>query len=273
MNDPNSIYKDYNIIFITRNPWNLFTSVIKAGDDPLSHETFHLSPKYAFTIEEYFVSMQRFIEARDGSFPNIYTIKYEELFDDDFSKIKSIGKQNENSLFKEERFIKLYNSCYELLKIQIELSVKYSKLRNKNSILSNALLDRDWVYGYICGYVTSCFDNSYLKNKEEIYSSVICGILHLLGIRGSKIVKEHISTVIWCQEYCCYYLYDGISNHRMRDDMVYEVIGNFFDNKKNTGYAIGKIIIPGLINIRNKIVETSRSLETYISKKQVNDSW
>lgn len=48
---------------------------------------------------------------------------------------------------------------------------------------------------------------------------------------------------------------------------------NFFDNKKNTGYAIGKIIIPGLLNIRNKIVETSRSLETYISKKQVNDSW
>jgi hypothetical protein len=112
-----------------------------------------------------------------------------------FSKIKSIGKQNENSLFKEERFIKLYNSCYELLKIQIELSVKYSKLRNKNSILSNALLDRDWVYGYICGYIISCFKNSYLKDKDEIYTSVICGILHLLGIRGSKVVKEHISTV------------------------------------------------------------------------------
>ena len=104
MNDPNSIYKDYNIIFITRNPWNLFTSVIKAGDDPLSHETFHLSPKYAFTIEEYFVSMERFIEARDGSFPNIYTIKYEELFDDDFSKIKSImdsiGLKYENNIFE-----------------------------------------------------------------------------------------------------------------------------------------------------------------------------
>ena len=43
--------------------------------------------------------------------------------------------------------------------------------------------------------------------------------------------KEHTSTVIWCQEYCCYYLFDGISNHRMRDDMVYEIVGNFFDNK------------------------------------------
>lgn len=89
-NNPSSIYKDYSIIFITRNPWNLFTSVIKAGDDPLSHEMWHLSPKYPFTVEEYFVSLDRYIEARDGNFPNIYTIKYEELFEDGNKKIKNI---------------------------------------------------------------------------------------------------------------------------------------------------------------------------------------
>ena len=59
-NNPTSVYKDYSIIFITRNPWNLFTSVIKAGDDPLSHEQWHLSPKYPFTIEEYLVSCLNF---------------------------------------------------------------------------------------------------------------------------------------------------------------------------------------------------------------------
>lgn len=89
-NNPTSIYKDYNIIFVTRNPWNLFTSVIKAGDDPLSHEQWHLSPKYPFTIEEYFVSLDRYIEARDGNFPKIHTIKYEELFENNNQKIKSI---------------------------------------------------------------------------------------------------------------------------------------------------------------------------------------
>lgn len=89
-NHPESIYKDYHIIFITRNPWNIFTSVIKAGNDPLSHETWHLSPKYAFTIEEYFVSVQRHLEAKNGNFPKIYTIKYEELFENNFKKIKSI---------------------------------------------------------------------------------------------------------------------------------------------------------------------------------------
>lgn len=47
----------------------------------------------------------------------------------------------------------------------------------------------------------------------------------------------------------------------------------FFENKKNTGYAFGRVIIPGLLNIRNKIIETSYSLESYILKKQVNDNW
>lgn len=113
-NNPSSIYKDYNIIFITRNPWNLFTSVIKAGDDPLSHEQWHLSPKYPFTVEEYFVSLDRYIEARDGNFPNIYTIKYEELFEDGNVKIKDImdkiGLIYDNDIFqtqtKEYRFKK-----------------------------------------------------------------------------------------------------------------------------------------------------------------------
>jgi hypothetical protein len=90
LNDPTSIYKDYYIIFVTRNPWNLFTSVIKVGDDPLSGETWHLSPKYGFTVEEYFASSKLFLEARNNNFPKIYTIKYEEFFTNDGKAIKDI---------------------------------------------------------------------------------------------------------------------------------------------------------------------------------------
>jgi len=90
LNDPASIYKDYYIIFVTRNPWNLFTSVIKVGDDPLSGETWHLSPKYGFTVEEYFASSKLFLEARNNNFPKIYTIKYEEFFTNDGKAIKDI---------------------------------------------------------------------------------------------------------------------------------------------------------------------------------------
>lgn len=65
------------------------------------------------------------------------------------------------------------------------------------------------------------------KNGKEIFEGDI--VKH--KFRRIWQTKEHISTVVWCQEYCCYYLFDGICNHRMRDDMVYEIIGNFFDNK------------------------------------------
>ena len=90
LQDPVSTYKDYYVIFVTRNPWNLFTSVIKAGDDPLSGETWHLSPKYPFTIEEYFVACDRFLEAKNGNFPKIYTIRYEDFFENNGKAIKDI---------------------------------------------------------------------------------------------------------------------------------------------------------------------------------------
>ena len=90
LKDPVSVYKDYYVIFVTRNPWNLFTSIIKAGNDPLSHETWHLSPKYAFTVEEYFIACERFLEASRGNFRNIYTIRYEDFFTNNGQAIKDI---------------------------------------------------------------------------------------------------------------------------------------------------------------------------------------
>lgn len=117
LKDPVSIYKDYCVIFVTRNPWNLFTSIIKVGDDPLSHESWHLSPKYALTVEEYFVSLERFIEAQNGNFPNIYTIKYEEFFEDNFSKIKNImddiGLNYEYDIFETQKKVYKFKSNIE----------------------------------------------------------------------------------------------------------------------------------------------------------------
>jgi len=89
-NHPESIYKDYSIVFIQRNPWNIFSSTIKAGFNPLSNITNHHQTEYHFTISEYFVSLERFLEARNGKFPNIYTIRYEDLFVDNYKQIKDI---------------------------------------------------------------------------------------------------------------------------------------------------------------------------------------
>ena len=40
--------------------------------------------------------------------------------------------------------------------------------------------------------------------------------------------QEHTSTVVWNDKFMCYYLFDGVCNHRMREDVIYEVIGNIF---------------------------------------------
>jgi len=64
--------------------------------------------KYPFTVEEYFISCDRFLEAKSGNFPNIYTIRYEDFFvnggkaikdimDDNWIRVRFryIGKQNQ----------------------------------------------------------------------------------------------------------------------------------------------------------------------------------
>ena len=85
------------------------------------------------------------------------------FFSSIFTKLKDVIKGDDSSILRDERVIKLFNACLDLIKNQIELSIKFSKLQNKNDYLSNGLLNRDWVYGYIIGYVLSCFSNSYLK--------------------------------------------------------------------------------------------------------------
>ena len=42
--------------------------------------------------------------------------------------------------------------------------------------------------------------------------------------------QEHTSVVVWNDNFMCYYLFDGASNIRMREDVIYEVIGNTYDN-------------------------------------------
>ena len=117
------------------------------------------------------------------------------FFSSIFTKLKDVIKGDDSSILRDERVIKLFSACLDLIKNQIELSIKFSKLQNKNDYLSNGLLNRDWVYGYIIGYVLSCFSNSYLKEKREIIISIISAVLHSLRIRDSKTVKEHLLTV------------------------------------------------------------------------------
>jgi len=103
INNDKSIYKDYHIIIVNRNPYNLFTSIIKRGFNPLSACKEHLQPAYHHTIEEYLESCKRFLDAQNNNYRNVYTIKYEDFFNNDGQDIKNImdgiGLQYESDIF------------------------------------------------------------------------------------------------------------------------------------------------------------------------------
>ncbi|MEY4331762.1 MAG: Sulfotransferase domain [Bacteroidota bacterium] len=100
-----SIYDDYIIIFVLRNPWNVYNSIIKAGGNPLNN----LPPNsgnndYYFKVSEYEASAQHFLEAQNKElYPNLYCIKYEDFFPNNFEKLKelfdSIGLEYTDDIF------------------------------------------------------------------------------------------------------------------------------------------------------------------------------
>ena len=77
-----SIYQDYKIIFIIRNPWNVFTSIVKSGYNPIKKIESHFDTEYHVQVGEYLAACEKFLNARNNkeNYPNIFTIKYEELF-------------------------------------------------------------------------------------------------------------------------------------------------------------------------------------------------
>ena len=108
----------------------------------------------------------------------------------------------------------------------------------------------EWIYGsligndVIVGEIVSFEDDYFIT---EFWLKVIPDtVTQFTGVtdkNGTKIFEgdvvkhkfrrvwaeqEHTSTVAWNDKYMCYYLFDGVCNHRMREDVVYEVIGNIF---------------------------------------------
>ena len=112
-------YGDYIIIFVTRNPWNLFTSIIKDGANPLNKLQPNEGPQYFIKVDEYIAAAKFFIEARDGDYKNIYSIRYEDLFPNNFEKLKelmdNIGLEYTDEIFtnRSKNYIHAPNVNYD----------------------------------------------------------------------------------------------------------------------------------------------------------------
>jgi len=112
-------YGDYIIIFVTRNPWNAFTSIIKDGANPLNKLQPNEGPQYFIKVDEYLAAAKFFIEARDGNYKDIYSIRYEDFFPNNFEKLKElmdvIGLEYTNDIFtnRSKNYIHASNINYD----------------------------------------------------------------------------------------------------------------------------------------------------------------
>lgn len=82
-------YKNFKIVFILRNPWDCFGSFRKRFKVE-SHYTHAYVGRYGIGV--YADMAKTWLEVRNNpdKYPNIYPIKYEEMFENDYSKIRDL---------------------------------------------------------------------------------------------------------------------------------------------------------------------------------------
>jgi len=96
-------YGDYILIFVIRNPWNIFTSLIKQGVNPLNKLQPNEGNEYFIKVDEYLAAAKFFLDVSAGDYKNMYSIRYEDFFPNDFQNLKqlfdSIGLKYSNDIF------------------------------------------------------------------------------------------------------------------------------------------------------------------------------
>lgn len=164
----NSTYKDYIIIFVTRNPYYLFTSVIKSGGNPMAvYEPF--SKDDPIRVEQYLASLKIMRDVKEKNIENTYVIRYEDFFDNNSKAIKdimdSIGLIYDEDIF--EKRTKDYT---------IAQGVNYKDIdKSKISYETNKLAYRIW-------QINQPFEN---MNKEVNIPEELSDIL-----KNSNIIEE-----------------------------------------------------------------------------------
>ena len=92
-------YKDYIKIFIIRNPLFVFSSLNKRFDYNIPNEC---------NFDVYIDTIKMFIKYTNNPEKNIYTIKYEDLFENNFHKLKeifnNIGFKYDDNIFDNSKY-------------------------------------------------------------------------------------------------------------------------------------------------------------------------
>jgi hypothetical protein len=92
-------YKDYIKIFIIRNPLFVFSSLNKRVNYKIPND---------YNFHQYINTLKKFIKYQNNPEKNIYTIKYEDLFKNNYDELKKIlndiGFQYDDSIFDNGKY-------------------------------------------------------------------------------------------------------------------------------------------------------------------------
>ena len=102
----NETYKDYIKIFIIRNPLYVFSSLRKRFNDNIPSD---------HSINAYIKTIKLFIHYSKNPSENIYTLRYEDLFENDYKQITNvldnIGLQYTNDIFDNSKYVNKIIEC------------------------------------------------------------------------------------------------------------------------------------------------------------------
>jgi hypothetical protein len=117
------------------------------------------------------------------------------MFESIIKKFKAYKKERRLSFLKDKRYEQYVEMICELIILQIDLSRKHLSSNITRSKLK-AILDSDWVYGYILGITMTFINETHVRKKTRAHLIAMCNVLHNLGIRDSKKSGEHGKTVL-----------------------------------------------------------------------------
>lgn len=127
-------YKDYIKIFIIRNPLFVFSSLNKRFNYKIPND---------HNFDVYVNTLKKFIKYKNNPKKNIYTIKYEDLFENNYDKLKGIlndiGFQYDDSIFENSKYTNIHNTNVKLLdkKPQNRKHVLYRTWQINQPFISN----------------------------------------------------------------------------------------------------------------------------------------